>query len=113
MLMVIFGAGASFDSWPTYPPGKAPSGWETYRPPLAKDLFEDRALFSAAVEMFPQCKPVVPRFRDPDVTSGRVSIEARLQEIQVEADTYPRALRELKAIQCYIQRAISECTSKW
>ena len=46
MLMVIFGAGASFDSCPTYAPGIVPLGARTLdnennhnRPPLAKDLF--------------------------------------------------------------------------
>ena len=39
MLMVVFGAGASYDSVPAHPVGV-----EDIRPPLAKDLFQDRPI---------------------------------------------------------------------
>jgi len=120
MLMVIFGAGASFDSSPTYPIGMAPPGSgdmgvhnDYYRPPLAKDLFANRPMFIDAVESFPQCKTIVPRLRDPSVRSGQVSIETRLQEIEKEAATYVRGKIELAAVRCYLQRAISECDRLW
>jgi hypothetical protein len=71
MLMVIFGAGASYDSCPTYPPGTAvpasPDSLNHYhRPPLAIELFEDRPVFAEAIEhYFPECQPIVPRLRSP------------------------------------------------
>ena len=119
MLMVIFGAGASFDSSSTYTPGIEPPGAASqrddayHRPPLAKDLFANRPLFIKAVDDFPECKTIVGRLRDPAVTSGQASIEARLQEIEEEAKTYDRGPIELAAVRRYLQRAISECEIRW
>ena len=120
MLMVIFGAGASFDSSPTYIPGSVPPGASSTdqhndfnRPPLAKDLFANRPLFIDALEAFPQCKTIVPRLRAPAVISGQTSIETVLQEIEEEAETYTRGPQELAAVRCYLQRAISQCEMQW
>ena len=116
--MVIFGAGASYDSSPTYTIGMAPPDAigiadDYFRPPLAKDLFANRPLFIQALELFPQCKAVVPRLRDPAVVSGQKSIETLLQEIEKEAEGYPRGHEELAAVRCYLQRAISQCEIQW
>lgn len=119
--MVIFGAGASFDSSPTYPfPGPTPPGATSddhsnayHRPPLAKELFANRPLFIEALDCYPQCKTIVPRLRAPAVLSGERSIETLLQEIEEEAETYSRVRQELAAVQCYIQRAISQCENRW
>ena len=120
MLMVILGAGASFDSSPTYTLGMAPPGTsqtdrdnDYHRLPLAKDLFANRPLFIEAINAFPQCKTIVSRLRDPAVTSGHASIETRLQEIEEEAKTYDRGRQELAAVRCYLQIAISRCESRW
>jgi len=52
MLLVIFGAGASFDSARTYPPGTKVRGGDHlnnfHRPPLANELFENRPVFAEA-----------------------------------------------------------------
>jgi hypothetical protein len=78
MLMVIFGAGASYDSCPTYPPGSVAfdevglGKLDAYgRPPLACELFANRPLFIKALGQFPQCKTIVNRFRHPEVLSGK------------------------------------------
>ena len=120
MLMVIFGAGASFDSSSTYTLGMVPSGAtqtdrdnDFNRPPLAKDLFANRPLFIEAVEAFPRCKTIVDKLRDPAVTSGHASIEARLQEIEQQANTYPQAQQELAAVRGYLQLAITQCEIRW
>jgi hypothetical protein len=120
MLMVIFGAGASFDSSPTYPPGKvspAVSGGDYannhHRPPLAKDLFEDRPIFRFVLDAFPQCKSIVARLRDPAVTSGEKSIETVFRHLEDEALTYPRGQQELLAVRCYLQRAIYRSQKEW
>jgi hypothetical protein len=54
--MVIFGAGASYDSSASYGIGAGPPGAtgidaanEYYRLPLAKDLFANRPLFIEAI----------------------------------------------------------------
>lgn len=120
--MVIFGAGASYDSSPTYPPGgmTPPPGMgdlsphdDYYRPPLAKDLFANRPLFVRALDDFPQCKAIVPRLRDPAVIGGQTSVETRLQEIEEEARIYHRGAQEMAAVRCYLQSAISQCEVHW
>ena len=123
MLMVIFGAGASYDSCSTYPPGATISvpGQspefarlnDYHRLPLAKDLFANRPTFVDAIDEFPQCKPIVPRLRDPAVTSGSASVEVRLREIEEEAKTYARGKQEVAAIRCYLARVISGCEAHW
>ncbi len=76
MLLVIFGAGASFDSAPTYPPGANVLGGDRlnnfHRPPLANELFENRPVFAEAITRLPECQPIgadapeiTARFRDP------------------------------------------------
>lgn len=129
MLMVIFGAGASYDSCPTYTPGmkvpvsqlpgraqqRSEDGHDNdyYRPPLAKDLFANRPLFIEALQPFPQCNAIVPRLRAPEVLRGALSVETVLQEIEGEADTYERGKQELAAIRCYLQHAISRLETCW
>ena len=67
MLLVIFGAGASYDSIPTYPPGTHIPTGDTlnkfHRPPLANELFENRPVFAEAITYLPECAPIVPRLR--------------------------------------------------
>src|SRR6266568_3188132 len=113
MLLVIFGAGASFDSAPTYPPGANVLGGDRvnnfHRPPLANELFENRPLFAEAIDRFPECRPIVPRLRN----LGDRSIEAVLEDIQGEAETYARANQELAAVRCYLHRVISRTENEW
>jgi hypothetical protein len=123
MLMVIFGAGASYDSCSTYPPGATiPVTGESpefarlngyHRLPLAKDLFANRPMFVQAIDEFRHCKPIVPRLRDPAVTSGSALVEVRLREIEEEAKTYKDGKQELAAIRCYLARVISGCEAHW
>lgn len=119
MLMVIFGAGASFDSSPTYTIGMVPpenvgdAANNFFRPPLAKDLFQNRPLFMEAVDAFPQCRSIVPRLRDPAVTSGTKSIETLLRQLEIESRTYARGKLELYAVRCYLQKAIFDCQLRW
>lgn len=115
MLMVIFGAGASFDSCPTYPPGYQGAVYggdasnKDFRPPLANELFENRPMFADAIQSFPQCRPVVPRL----MNLGERSIEAVLEDIQGEAEMFPRAKQELAAVRCYLHRVMTEIENKW
>ena len=114
MLMVIFGAGASYDSSSTYPPsvtGESPESAQLndyHRLPLAKGLFANRPLFVQAIDEFPQCKSVLFRLTDPAVISGKVSIETRLREIEEEAKTYEQRRQELAAIRCYLAQPSAE-----
>lgn len=59
MLMVIFGAGASYDSYSSIaPPSEVPRDSQLYRAPLAKELFLRH--FQHDLDQFPQAKAPVP-----------------------------------------------------
>ena len=61
MLMVVFGAGASYDSIASFHPSKA-----EFRPPLANELFEDTnllALHAKRVTIMPKDMKLARRIR--------------------------------------------------
>ncbi len=113
MLMVIFGAGASYDSCPTYPPGTVVRAGDEvnhyHRPPLAIELFEDRPVFAEAIESFPECQPIVPRLRS---LRGE-TLEAALEELQAKAESYARGVRQLAAVRYYLQYVIRASEIGW
>jgi hypothetical protein len=53
MLMVVFGAGASYDSAPSYPPNRQHFFEDQDRMPLANELFDNRSEFVRALNYFP------------------------------------------------------------
>ena len=57
MLLIITGAGASWDSVPG-----AKSG-DRYRPPLAKSLFDQKPDYVELLNDFPHAAPIVSRVR--------------------------------------------------
>lgn len=107
MLMVVLGAGASFDSIPSRPPEKFN---EQLRPPLADQLFDDRGWFVEILKEFPACHPVVPFLQNlpPGVT-----LEHRLEELQAEASAYPARVKQLTAVRFYLQKLLSACDKYW
>lgn len=116
MLLVVFGAGASFDSDPDHPPAynnpniradRLPP-IEFDRPPLANRLFDNRPQFLSAMESFPDCLTLIPRLRKPGV-----AVEQELAKIQDEAEGYPPRHGQLVAIHYYIRRALWECQDRW
>jgi hypothetical protein len=60
MILVIFGAGASYDSIPSRPPSQYIRAQLASRLPLAKELFLTRGVFSETLSYYPQCHPIVP-----------------------------------------------------
>ncbi len=112
MLMVVFGAGASYDSIDVKPPDTGNPGWvidEEFRPPLAKDLFGFRGLFADAMARFARLHPIVPLLRH----AGTRNIETVLRELQDEAEVYPERRRQLMAVRYYLHFVIWECELKW
>ena len=114
MLMVIFGAGASYDSCPTYPPGtpvhaKPDILNDYHRPPLANQLFANRPVFAEVIERFPECQPIVPRLRS---LRGE-TLEAVLEDLQTKAESYPRGFRQLVAVRCYLHQVITASEMSW
>jgi hypothetical protein len=59
MPMVIFGAGASYGSWPDFPPPQPLNTRELWRPPLANALFSNPATmpFSHIIKKYPKLTP--------------------------------------------------------
>jgi hypothetical protein len=96
MLMVIFGAGASFDSVPSKPPSEDALILNKYscRPPLANQLFEERRLFAKILERYPQCLSIVPHLRH----LGKRQLEEVLEQFQTEAVSYPPGFQQLAAV---------------
>ncbi len=106
--MVIFGAGASYDSLARYPPdgNNIPGTVVLWRPPLANQLFDAR--FGQYIQQFRQMHAVVPDLENP---AG--GVEAVLEEFQNEAAKYPRRLNQLAAVRYYLQSMLSNCQTNW
>lgn len=99
MLLVIFGAGASFDSAPLYPDTSinAPNP----RLPLANDLFSRNPINLEAIEKFPACQPIFPYLHNAPNT-----VENWLEKLRNEAERYPQRNIQLAAIRYYLQHVI-------
>lgn len=122
MLLVIFGAGASYDSVPHLPPPapgasaqnnwtptvqRTPSAYEQFRPPLANQLFEDRSLFVDAMQAFPECMPIIPLLR------GVLPVEQQLAALELQEKTYPARRSQLLAIRFYLHTVLWQCQMQW
>jgi hypothetical protein len=110
VLMVIFGAGASFDS---VDPRK--SRYAEFnsglRPPLANGLFQDGAAYNAALTAFPQCRALIAdQLR---LLPDGALLEDRLEQLQQEAETRPYLRRELAALRFYLQMMIWSVADQW
>jgi hypothetical protein len=120
MLMVVFGAGASYDSIPQLRPGassKLPAHSladavvaEQYRLPLANELFDNRPDFVRAIQRFPKCQAVIPYLRQPP--PGK-TVENVLEALQTEASNYPERIRQLAAIRYYLHFTPWDCGRNW
>ena len=110
MLLVIFGAGASYDSVAARRPSGAQSGDLHDRMPLAHQLFDDRPGFIEDLNRFPECKRIVQELRVPR-TGGQ--FEEFLRKLQSEADTYPDRHIQLAAIRFYLRNMLWRCEDRW
>jgi hypothetical protein len=109
MLMVIIGAGASYDSSPDRPAGFAATAGYSNRPPLADNLFLDGGLLGRARAEFPEIHALIPEL----LPSTQRTIEQSLQKLQGEAAGNPRRYRQLLAIRYYLQTVFSTLTPQW
>jgi hypothetical protein len=124
MLMVIFGAGASYDSAQAYRPPKVRSARgskisladvsydvQTWRPPLANDLFLDRHhAFGNIVQRYYRLLPILPLLREP--SHGR-SVEQLLESLLSEAEEYPQRRSQFASVRYYIRDLLQEVSNKW
>jgi hypothetical protein len=116
MLLVVFGAGASYDSVLHFPP-PAPSSvlpnlinrppHEDSRPPLANQLFDNRGLFVNVMNQYVACKPLVNLLR------GNVQVERQLARFEEEAKTFPTRESQLAAIRYYLHHMLWNCQQNW
>ena len=110
MLMVIFGAGASYDSMPSRPPSRYPRKDLESRPPLASELFLDLGFFAEALSRFPDCHPIVPYLQN---VQERQTLETVLETLQTEAETDVERKRQLAAVRFYLHFVLWECERRW
>lgn len=110
MILVILGAGASYDSCPSRPPGAFPRSSEPFRPPLAAELFLDSAIVRDALSRFPECHPLVPYLQN---IPAETTLEHVLDGLQGEAAADPERHRQLAAIRFYLQYVISDYEERW
>jgi len=105
MLTVIFGAGASYDSDPFKP---TPYEYDD-RPPLARELFDQR--FAKIAARYRRIAPITNDIRRR-VADGE-NIETVLTSLEGAASTYPVIPSQLMAIRFYLRDLIDETTTKW
>jgi hypothetical protein len=107
MLLVILGAGSSYDSVPSYPPGESADLPD--RPPLADSLFENRPVFREAMRSFTAIQPIVPLLQR---RHGR-SLEQQLQLLASEAAGHAARPQQLMAVRYYIQYVLRRIEDPW
>jgi hypothetical protein len=105
MLLVVFGAGASYDSVESFPQEQHP-----LRPPLAKDLFDQRELFVDIASYFHQISPILPLLRP---RNGNVSVEQELQRLQADAASYSKRHSQLAAVRYYLHYCLWRISQEW
>src|SRR5206468_5581014 len=98
VLLVILGAGASYDSLEPLRGVPNPN-----RPPLAAELFDDREAFRRVAESYTEPLGLFPWLRKQGADG---SIEAAFDTLQKEAEEKPQRVRQLAAIRFYIRDAI-------
>jgi SIR2-like domain len=105
MLLIVFGAGASYDSVPSLPPREHLS---QDRPPLADELFATRPEFKRMMARFPRIQPIIPYLQ----ASGS-SVERELERLQTEAEGYPEGGSQLAAVRYYLHYMLWELEARW
>jgi len=105
--MVIFGAGASYDSLARSPPTNPPQDdpLRNLRPPLANQLFEPR--WGPFIQQFHQAGSLIS-----DLEKG-TEVEEQLERFQNDAQQYPKLRVPLTAIRYYLQAMLSSCQANW
>lgn len=106
MLMIICGAGASYDSIPHIgedAPGIA-------KMPLGDHLFSARDDFRQIVEPLEQLWPLIPKLADP---AEGDTVESRLAKFQAEVTVVPHRKGQLLAARFYLREAVFTAQRKW
>lgn len=124
MLMVIFGAGASYDSSPDIPPPQPPTSVvtpgpppappdprEAWRPPLTNQLFlEPTGSFGDIVQRYPRLHGILDFLRRPQ--NGR-SVEQQLELYMEQASADQERQRQLLSVRYYLHELFRTVSSEW
>jgi hypothetical protein len=105
--MVIFGAGASYDS---------ATGAVTHidgPPPLAQQLFTNRRVFNEAIAKYGVCRPLVGELRALAEQEHPPALEDVLADMTKRADHNMETKRQLLALRFYLREAIANHTQGW
>ena len=105
MLLIIFGAGASFDA---VDPDVAYFS-RKFQPPLASDLFGKRSDFNSFANSVPQVKNIIQVLRQ--AAAEKKDVEDELERLSTRPRLDQRA-RELLGLRFYIHHVMVEC-SNW
>jgi hypothetical protein len=119
MLLVILGAGASYDSAQQLRPTNLQQPIrnsridetlpnEIFRPPLASQLFDTREIFETMMQRFDAMVELVPLLRSEDI-----AVEERLEIFKQQADQYPLMKKKLASVRYYLQSALWRCQDSW
>src|SRR3972149_7928445 len=112
MLMVVFGAGASYDSVLSRPPWESSRERLHYRPPLANELFGTTDEYRDSITRFPKCKPILPRLQGVVRQGG--SVEVELERLQEEADAGDwERYKQLAAVRYYLHYLLIDFIRNW
>jgi hypothetical protein len=106
MLMVIFGAGASYDSCSSFPPAKFSREAIWFRPPLAKELFLPVPQFRRWSRNS-RFQPLLPYLE------ARDDVEQILEDIRAKGEGDEECRRQLWAIRYYLADLIRSCQTEW
>jgi hypothetical protein len=109
-MLVILGAGASYDSIPEFA-GRQSGETLLWRPPLATELFANRSSFFDIITKFGPSRPLIYDLRHlPD----GASLEEELDHLQQQADSGDNRLaRQLAAVRFYLREIIDLSTREW
>jgi hypothetical protein len=115
MLLVILGAGASYDSSPLSPkPAVDPPLAEVdedARPPLTTDLFDIHRSQYKHLERFPAAAPVVLHIRER--LAAGANLEQVLDTLQQQEERYPQRRMQLMAVRFYLRQYLLDCSTNW
>jgi len=79
------------------------------RPPLADELFQQRAFFDPWVRQYPDCTTVITRLRRHENST----LEAEMERLRVQAERDDHRAAELHAIKYYLRRVLWNCGEQW
>jgi hypothetical protein len=110
VLMVVLGAGASFDSVNPKIERAAFTSHNYLQPPLANGLFAENEQFGNVSRSLPQLAGIIPGLRQYAPPSDRGTIEDHLMELESEAESGSLTRRaQVVAVRFYLREVIAIC----